>query len=970
MRIILALAFVSLGIATFRVNGAEDPLPRTTNAPRIRLAIAGFTQSEPRSEQRRYDLLLNELLMVRLSQAERFQLIERQEIDAAIQEMSLALTQAWVPAESVRVGKLLRADWLLLGSRFDNSGTNTLIVKIVDAQTGVILDLTAVPALGASLEAEAAIIAGFVENAAPRSARTEQRVFLGIGGFENLGVNHRYPELRASLCAYLERTYQGTRFSVVERSMVNPLLTELRLNLAGLTEGAATTNSAQPAFLLVDGTYQSFHEEHTQINLILRVQEVGGGQRLFSLTETPGARLNQRISTLLNGALDGLRRDAARITRKEEAAIQVTRGIERARLESAGDSYNYNYLGGHDPTVGGIEQTKRQKNIAEAMEAFEAALLLDPDNTEAKVNLAICLLDPKVNRRKASREYLAEVIGASTNASAEVKARLLLARSYQGEDDRQALDLLLGLDRDVTHPIQSMRVQEEVLQSAWRLRQVERLTTDAGLRLVERGFLTYCQVLKCPDGYRLWALSPYEMIQKFGNVEWICPINRRDAERYWEDLLPKVIEKHPDLAPHIWAAYVLWRSVQPDGQSVAVPTNVLAQLQWSLDLLQNEPERVVIADPFVFGFANPFLEWSLQSEQYILGETMASLYERSLGKERHVGNLPPQGSRSSKSVEVVKPFYYAGYCKRALGKWTEALAAFEKAQNQAESITMRTRGPWGEAQTQVRAAELIAECQQHLGPEGSTGLVKSIPPPASAPPKQFVLGEPLLKLGRPTVFACDGNQVWLTDGFAPFVYDQRDQTLTDLDWPTSIEHNVTSIQVGESAVWWGTGGSGLVEMDKQTKRCKVYNEADGLLLSTITTLALSKDRLWIGCGQGERGGLCYLDLSTRRLKTLTPALRLDSITNRLAPDLFAYTNAPNSKIWALAPTPADGLWVLCDDMGLRNYSEAHREWKAFHPRKFYDNDCMAVSSDFVAVGGKNSVNGVLIHSIPTHQIPG
>src|SRR5207247_310019 len=133
------------------------------------------------------------------------------------------------------------------------------------------------------------------------------------------------------------------------------------------------------------------------------------------------------------------------------------------------------------------------------------------------------------------------------------------------------------------------------------------------------------------------------------------------------------------------------------------------------------------------------------------------------------------------------------------------------------------------------------------------------PDALSTDPVAFALGEPVLTLGRSTVFACDGDQIWLTDGYAPFVYNQRDQTLTDLDWPTNIEQQVTCIRVEKNTVWWGTRGSGLVEMDKQTKRCRVYQEVDGLLLPHISALAATKERLWIGYGRKDLGGVGYLD---------------------------------------------------------------------------------------------------------------
>jgi len=294
-RIILALLAICLGMLSHDRVGAEGAAP-------LRLAVGGLSAPDDSKELREQNAIFTDILTARLSRITRFQLVERTAIDAVTREMSLSLSQTLKPADAIRVGGLLRADWLLLGSQLKNGETNTAIIKIVDARTGIIRDLTAVSLNRTNLEISAAGVAEFVSTSANRVSGTEQRVFLGIGGFEDLSINNRYPDFRKNLRASLEQKYRGTRYAVVERAMVNPLLAELRLNLSGLTGSALPDAAAQPAFLLVDGTYQSYQDETAKISLVLRVQEIGGGQKLYSFKEPPGPELDEKIATLISGA--------------------------------------------------------------------------------------------------------------------------------------------------------------------------------------------------------------------------------------------------------------------------------------------------------------------------------------------------------------------------------------------------------------------------------------------------------------------------------------------------------------------------------------------------------------------------------------------------------------------------------------------------------------------------------------------
>ena len=242
----LWVSWVCWCLVVTSARSATNAPTSATGGPRsqpIRLAIGGFATPTDDASLRTNEDKLIDVLTAQLSQGGHFEMVERREIDSVVKEMSLSLAGSQ-RTNAITIGKLLRADWLLVGSLSNVHGTNSIIVKIVDARTGIILDLSAFSINGANLSDFATSIAAFVENSAARLARMEQRIYIGIGGFADLGVNHRYPDFRKQLQAALENNYKGTRFTVVERTMVEPLLT--RTSPESWRPGRRRRNRARP----------------------------------------------------------------------------------------------------------------------------------------------------------------------------------------------------------------------------------------------------------------------------------------------------------------------------------------------------------------------------------------------------------------------------------------------------------------------------------------------------------------------------------------------------------------------------------------------------------------------------------------------------------------------------------------------------------------------------------------------------
>ena len=112
-------------------------------------------------------------------------------MEAILRELSLSMSSLSKPTEAVRVGQMLKADWLLLVS-FPERTTNVVLGKILDASTGIIRDLQLVPMKPGEPSSAVEAITGFVIGANNPSASVKDRLWIGFGGFEDIGLHQRY----------------------------------------------------------------------------------------------------------------------------------------------------------------------------------------------------------------------------------------------------------------------------------------------------------------------------------------------------------------------------------------------------------------------------------------------------------------------------------------------------------------------------------------------------------------------------------------------------------------------------------------------------------------------------------------------------------------------------------------------------------------------------------------------------------
>ncbi len=385
----------------------------------IRLAIGTVASGSAPRANLRMDAL-RDLVTVELGRHDGFTLVERREVDRALEEVARSLEQNNEQQIALKAGKMLGCDWFLVDT-CPSARTNVAVFKIVDVHSSIVRDMTAIAP--DPLPQAAAEVARFTAGATNNVA-FNQRLFVGLGSFSDWSVNERYPTFTTDLRHGLEQAAIGRSIRFVERGAIHALLREMQFNATGLTDRPGTNGAAQPAMYLVDGFFQSVQDEQAKVSVALRIHCVGGREELFTYTDPQGPALVKRMTAQIEafmGAQPPRRRPVSSV---EEARIQLARGREHAGFRG---SMHSGFM------VGGValhrEPEKRKRNIEAAIEAFESALFLDPSLDEAKLGLGICLADPQIERVGEGQEYFRDVIARSTIQQWVAEARRELAET-------------------------------------------------------------------------------------------------------------------------------------------------------------------------------------------------------------------------------------------------------------------------------------------------------------------------------------------------------------------------------------------------------------------------------------------------------------------------------------------------------------------------------------------------------------
>jgi tetratricopeptide (TPR) repeat protein len=625
---------------------AVIPLAPLDPSQRIRLAVGWLgLPDETRNGQ------VADLLTAELTGTKGLELVDRQSLGKVLRELELNLSGLVRAKDAVRVGKLLKADWFLLGSAYTVGGSNAVVVRIVDARTGILREVGVFqgnqdpPRLAAEL-------AGFARQCRQAAATTKSHMFLAVGGFADVGVNARQSAFPTQLRAYLTSAYQHSNLTLLERDAVDALLQEVRLDLAGLTEESNIREAPplQSAFWVVDGFFQSYETSGFEVELILNIKRAFGGSASLTLRGQPGEALFHRIKDSIDETLAKTSPYAMVPTRRREIGEQLDMGQNLIKASW-----------GQDPMIAlshgqnqGNEQDhpRRRRNLEEATRALETVLLLDHTNRQAKLLLGACLLDWTIDRPEEARNYFREVANSTPPDKWSQKARSELGLLNFGRfgSDSPEDDAGDWIKLGPADPKALEQAEKRLLETVRR-----------------RGLLAF-------DHFVLG----------FGT-------NEPEAADHLVGLWPRLKQQCPDLAPQLLADLV----------SYLASTNspVIAEFRDTLATCVDHPEKLPGWRAFL-GTA------ALVDYQWVMNKGLYPLALEIMQAKRQVTLKQPEITFGEED-KVRLAFAFA-----KLERWREALTLFEELGE--NPIDMDRVGPWGDPFKPFLPAVAAAACRAKL----------------------------------------------------------------------------------------------------------------------------------------------------------------------------------------------------------------------------------------------------------------
>lgn len=862
----------------------------------VRLAIGGLGLADDEKNRGLGDLVAAELTGVK-----GFELVERASLDRILQEQKLSWSGLVRANDAVRIGKLLKVEWFLLGTEAAIAGTNCLVARIVDARTGIILDAGVIPA-ETSLPLLASELAGFLRQVRQNAASAKLHTYLAIGAFEDVGVNNRLADFPSQLHAYLTAAYRDANVTLLERESVDILLREMDLDLAGLTDNGipGPSPTMQSAFWVVSGQYQSYETTNVQVEVRLKTQRVFGTSWDTSVRGTPGEPIDRMVRQSIDDVVYKNNK-ALFPTRMSEARIQMDIGEELAQrwgnrdLVVIGSDWYGNTRS--DPQT----SAKQKRRLDEAIRAFETVLLLEPQNHQARMYLGACMRNMLNLHPDVACRYYREIIDDPAQDNWTEVAQKALIETFLWFGPEEKLRWLESAVSGTTNAtaIAFYREQIEVANADVTIMQGNSPKAEefARQRLIE--------TIRSADGSIHHQLGS-SWRSDLGLSDYVAATGGdANSARNLAKLLPTLVAVAPDLEPYLIAHAM---GFQPDTNT---PIRPLFQSMITNSLLH---PRTDINPGQLWIDITQVYYWCYDKKDYSLAiQIMEARRQAAAAGYSDFGD----------EEKIMFAFAYL-----AVERWQDALNIFECYSNRP--LVAGKYGPWGDAGRPLMTDKLTALCREKLGQTSRADI------------REFDIGKPVLSLGSHSIFLADANGLWVGSGGALLQLDFELKTNLVVKLPIDPSVPITALSQTASGIWIGTAGEGLICFDKTSRQCRRFAETDGLLMDYISALDLLEDSLWIGYSSGTGGGLSCMDIVTGKFRSFTPALdgqSVDSIELKpLRRSIGAIIARTNQEIWMLS----GGI--------VQDFQSARGVCKPAGEKSPIEGRCIAADSSHLAIG--------------------
>ena len=266
----------------------------------LRLAIGPIFAPAGNAALEKAATTLPDMITAALSSESRFQMVERDKVNAIWSEIHLAEGGRMSANAVIKMGHFLSCDWLVSGSFAQTDTGPQIWVKVINIQDSVVVDLQCVPFNQTNYSATAKAIADFLVQARARSKPSE---FIALGKFQDMSITANKENWAPRLVALLEKHLLAAGYGVVERAAIGPIYTEFEFQNAGLTSTSSNRVRLKPAFWIIDGGCKWFHDTQDKLSVTVRIQKMGGGEELFSFSKPPGKELEKEVLNTVQKAL-------------------------------------------------------------------------------------------------------------------------------------------------------------------------------------------------------------------------------------------------------------------------------------------------------------------------------------------------------------------------------------------------------------------------------------------------------------------------------------------------------------------------------------------------------------------------------------------------------------------------------------------------------------------------------------------
>lgn len=425
---IAGLALLLLGFAACRAADTKGPL---------RWAIVSNVTPE--------NAKAVDLLIAKLSAEEEFQLVERDEVAVAVNELGLqSFSTARATADRSKFGKRLSADVLMIIDEVAlpkpedpgelnpskpsvrPAGNTPNIIRVVtcDVRSGARLHVDAVPESGLSLEKKSERLVEVVQQARTRLAKGLHYV-VGISPFLSQDLTHDFDNYQASLARLLEDNFSEIPgVAVIEREEAMAIWQELT--------DRPDSSPVRLVPLIVEGEYKALpnpEKQNQQFLVTVSCRYPAGKAQTFKSDSMPSDDLPKWIASLPRKAIDWNGASEKPLDAFDQQE-QFNRLVKRAdNFEQLGEWYH-------------------------AMGLCQAALLLKPRDAKNRINLITnerSLLKSVSARSESGAEWLPSA------PEPRLKQLLSIYRDELGNeeflirnsliDKRQAVHLIGWLER-------------------------------------------------------------------------------------------------------------------------------------------------------------------------------------------------------------------------------------------------------------------------------------------------------------------------------------------------------------------------------------------------------------------------------------------------------------------------------------------------------------------------------------------